>query len=395
MRVKKLLLSPLPLLLFALACQSTEAPPASIPLAKAPLPDPDPAEPTIRRGSDVDTQREQDKVKEQEETSLAIERAAEQEALREDRLARAISKALEYEINGQALLAIRTYRSAKKHANAKQREDLESKARVLLMAHLRKEKNRDRGVTQPAQSTTPVAAPVSAKPSEAIPPLQDYKDLSEAELIAVLKSSTPSERLRHATGGYNSFLAQAAAVHGQTLESKNAAYERLRLFRKNEARLARLRRARSQFREATRRPYKKSLHNALQVAAERFTVSDYLELFKLQDKLRLELAQSAKVVFRTRVVTRGRNGAIIGVGSGSQSRPVNNAEAGVLFGPHHRAQLRALRQARSFTPESVALLLKSENLRQQRVMLAASNEALRRRALLSAGQLAQLIESQP
>lgn len=369
------------------ACQSTPTPPQQHPQEDVVVDD-EPAEPTIRKGETPPV-----KVtlppKPAVQQPVLPDRPSAREALREERLARAINKALEYEINGQNLLAIRTYRSAAKFANTEQRNDLESKARKLLMTHLRLEKSHAKDATVVAAVT-----PASLRPGE-MTPLLDYKTLKESDLVAILKKTTPTERLREATGGYNSFLAQAAAADGQSEESKNRAYARLSVFRRNEAQLARLRKQRTLLREARRSSYKDALYLALSSADEGFAIADYLALFKLQDQLLSELLAAAKIVYRTQVVTRSPDGRVLAVGRDSQTRPANTGECQILRGPHHKAQLRALKKARSFTPESVALLLRSENLRQQRVMLAASNDALQRRSVLGVYDLARCIESHP
>lgn len=393
MRVKHVQVSILPSLLLAfVACQSTPTqtkpqdseakPPKTVTTDPA-------AESTVVKGKAQYFPRPGAISFGEDENHRREAHRADKEAKREERLARAISRALEYEINGQNMLAIRAYRAAGKFANAAQRNDLESKARKLLMGHLRLEKNKDQGRPVTASEVT-----VATDTGE-IAPLRDYQNLSENELISILKESTPTERLREATGGYNSFLAQAAAIHGQSEASKNQAYARLSVFRKNEARLARLRKLRVQLRKDRQDQYKAALYDALDSADDRFAISDYLSLFKLQDQLKDEMLDSAKIVFRVQLLTRARNGRVLGVGRDSKSRPANLAERQVLQIAHHKAQLRALKKARSLTPESVKLLLRGENLRQQRVMLAASNEALRQRNVLDVYDLAQSIESQP
>jgi hypothetical protein len=298
----------------------------------------------------------------------------------------AINRALEYEISGQRLSAIRAYRSASIYADNAQRLDIETRARQLLNEHMTLEKRRESGLV----SIEPTQEP---KSNDGIHALKVYLTLREPDLEKVLRRSTPSERLRDATGGFNSFLAQAAAHYGHSAQSQKLADSRLRQFRQNEAHLTRFRRRRDQLKsELARSERKRQLYGALQGASDRFVINDYLDLFKLQDSLRAEIQKSAKLVHRVRLLTRSATQNTVFASTTVQERNLNSAELFGLLKAHHKAQLKALKQSASLTPQSLPLLLRGENLRQQRVISQVVNNAIDRRTLAHLSDLIQAIE---
>jgi hypothetical protein len=306
--------------------------------------------------------------------------------LKQKRFNDAVNQAVDFEISGQRLTAIRAYRTASIYANDDQRDDLESRARELLIEHLNLEKKKD--LLSARQTEPPLGAEFQA--------LADLTELTEIQLRAVLKTTTPTERLRAATAGYNSFLAQSTASYGQTAKAREAAQIRLRQFRVNEAHLARFRKRQRLLREQLKSAYKEAIYSALKSARSRFQTRDYMALFTLLEGHREQLAQSAKIVYRARTFTRSLNSPRgVAVGFTVKPRAINRGEAQQLFKAHHKLQLAAINQSQSLTPENILLLLRGENLRQQRILTTEINNAVIQRKSLSLHDLIYALQNTP